>query len=171
MNKKYNKCVFLDRDGTIIVDKGYTVNKDEFEFIDNVPMALKEFKVRGYLLIVISNQSGIARGYFNVKQVAEFNDHINDKLYELAGVKIDAFYFCPHYEYGIIQPYNKKCHCRKPNPGLIYKAQEEYNINLDESYFFGDKLSDIGLSRYINFKGIYLVDSEKTIATFVNEIK
>lgn len=171
MNYFKNKCIFLDRDGTLIVDKGYQIDKDKLEFISLVPETLKKWKDKGYLLIVVTNQSGIARGYFSMEQVKEFNNALNNKLFEMVNIKIDDFYICPHFKNGIISPYNIECSCRKPHPELIYRAQRDYNIDLKQSYMFGDKDSDLKLGLITNLKGAFLVDTKHQLNTFANIIK
>lgn len=137
-----NKAIFLDRDGTIIKDKGYLADTSQIEFIDGIPRTLKALKEKGYLLIVISNQSGVARGYFSEDLVKEINSGINEMLKRDYGFFIDAFYYCPHHpDYG--NHLNKKdCDCRKPAPGLVIKAAGDFGIDIRRSVMIGDKPSD-----------------------------
>ncbi len=130
-----NKAIFLDRDGTLNKDGGYLFKPESLELIPGVVEALKIFKEQGFLLIVITNQSGIGRGYYTVEQAEEFNNALNLQL-KRDNVEITHFYICPHAP-------NENCECRKPSPYLIKQAIEKYNINPDESYMFGDKTSDI----------------------------
>ncbi len=137
-----NKAVFLDRDGTLIVDKDYLADVSQIEFIKGVPETLKKLKEKGYLLIIISNQSGVARGYYKEDVVGEIHRGINDRLREAYGFTLDAFYYCPHHPDFGDEVYRKKCDCRKPAPGMILKAAEEYDINISQSFMIGDKPSD-----------------------------
>ncbi len=130
-----NKAVFLDRDGTINVEKGYLYKTDEFEFISGAEEAIHIFNELNYLVIVVSNQSGIGRGYYSVKDVYNLHQYIN-RLLALSNSRIDGFYFCPH------EP-KDGCRCRKPQTLLFEKAQREHNIDMNYSYIVGDKLSDI----------------------------
>ena len=116
-----NKAVFLDRDGTINVDKNYVYKISDFEFIDGAIEGLKKLQDLGYLLIVISNQSGIGRGYYNKNEADILFRYMKDEL-EKNGVYLSEMYYCPHY--------NETCNCRKPELGLFYQAQNEFNIDL-----------------------------------------
>jgi D-glycero-D-manno-heptose 1,7-bisphosphate phosphatase len=130
-----NKAIFLDRDGTINVDVEYLHETDKLRFIDGVPQALAKLKKEGYLLIVISNQSGIGRGYFGHKDVEKLHKYMN-VLLERENAGIDAFYYCPHVE-------SDNCECRKPNVALFKRAIVEWGIDVKLSYMVGDKESDI----------------------------
>lgn len=136
------KTIFLDRDGTINIEKDYLHKIEELEFEKNAIKALQIFKKLGYILIVVTNQSGIARSYFSEEDLHKFNEEMNNILKENeAG--IDEFYFCPHHPEKGIGIYKKNCECRKPNNKLIEEAIEKYNIDRSQSYMVGDKFSDI----------------------------
>lgn len=136
------KAIFLDRDGTINIEKDYLHKIEELEFEKNAIKALQIFKKLGYILIVVTNQSGIARSYFSEEDLHKFNEEMNNILKENeAG--IDEFYFCPHHPEKGIGIYKKNCECRKPNNKLIEEAIEKYNIDRSQSYMVGDKFSDI----------------------------
>ncbi|MBZ4683916.1 MAG: D-glycero-D-manno-heptose 1,7-bisphosphate phosphatase [Fusobacteriaceae bacterium] len=137
------KCIFIDRDGTINVEKNYLHKIEDFEFIENSEKAIKIFKELGYLVIVITNQSGIARGYYNENDVKILHNHINEALKNNYNVEIDDFYYCPHHTKGNIKEYSIECKCRKPEPEMFIKAKEKYNIDFLNSYMVGDKLSDL----------------------------
>ncbi|MCL2406398.1 MAG: HAD family hydrolase [Defluviitaleaceae bacterium] len=170
--KLQNSAIFLDRDGTINIDTGYTWNVSDLMFIKNVPQALKKLKDAGFLLIVVTNQSGVARGYCTLSDVKQFNDALNCRLKTLENTSIDAFYICPHLPYplGTVLPYSIDCDCRKPKPGLIYKAGKDYNIDFLSSYLIGDKKSDIDIGLSIKFKRVFQVGSAFTIADLADEI-
>nr|WP_241633973.1 D-glycero-beta-D-manno-heptose 1,7-bisphosphate 7-phosphatase [Fusobacterium gastrosuis] len=136
------KAIFLDRDGTINVEKDYIYKEDDLEFEKNSIEALKKFKELGYILIVITNQSGIARKYFSEDDLHRFNKNMNDILKKNMA-EIDEFYFCPHHPTHGIGEYKKECNCRKPNNALIEEAIKKYNIDRSKSYMIGDKNSDI----------------------------
>ena len=131
------KAVFLDRDGTINVEKRYLYKPEDFEFIDGASEAIKQLNQLGYKVIVISNQSGIARGFYTITDVSKLHNHIDHEL-KKHGARIDAYYFCPHHP-----DYGPKCNCRKPETGLIEKAVQDFYIDLTESWMVGDKASDI----------------------------
>ena len=137
-----NKAVFLDRDGVINKDTGYVSHSDDFEFIDGVIEACREIKEKGYLLILITNQSGIARGYFSEDEFMTLTEWMDWSLAD-KGVDLDGIYFCPHHPVHGIGEYKQQCQCRKPQPGMILSAEAELNIDLSQSYLVGDKLSDL----------------------------
>ena len=129
------KAVFLDRDGTVNVDVDYLHEIDKLVFVDGTFEALALLRAHGYRLIVISNQSGIGRGYFAAQDVERLHRHMNGILRE-HGAQIDAFYYCPHVE-------QDQCACRKPQTGLIDRAAAEWNTDLSRSYMVGDKEDDV----------------------------
>ena len=136
-----NKAIFLDRDGTLNVEVDYLHEPDKLRLIAGVPEALNIFKDLGYKLIVISNQSGIGRGYFGQEDVDKVNSCMNEML-ESYNVQIDAFYYCPHIE-------SDNCNCRKPKTGLYERAVSDWNIDVAQSYMAGDKESDVLAARNI----------------------
>jgi len=162
---KMKKAIFLDRDGTINVEKDYIYKSEDLVFEEGSIEALKTFKNLGYILIVVSNQSGIARGYFTEEDLNIFNNNMNEIL-KKNGVEITEFYCCPHHPDGI-EEYKKVCECRKPNNKMIEDAIKKYNINREKSYMIGDKTSDIGAGLKSNLKtvlvktGYGLKDMEK----------
>ena len=159
------KAIFLDRDGTINVEKDYIYKSEDLVFEEGTIKALKTFKNLGYILIVVSNQSGIARGYFTEEDLNIFNNNMNEIL-KKNGVEITEFYCCPHHPDGIGE-YKKVCECRKPNNKMIEDAIKKYNIAREKSYMIGDKTSDIGAGLKSNLKtvlvktGYGLKDMEK----------
>lgn len=157
-----NKAVFLDRDGTLIIDKGYICKVEDVEFIKGVFAALKELSKCGYKLIVITNQSGIGRGYFSEKETNIINEYIRE-TFKKNDVHIDGFYFCPHYEGSRIKKYNLNCNCRKPKIGLILKAAREHNISVNKSYMIGDKEIDVIAGVNAGMKKCYKVDEEHNL--------
>ncbi|MED3778581.1 D-glycero-beta-D-manno-heptose 1,7-bisphosphate 7-phosphatase [Geobacillus stearothermophilus] len=132
-----NRALFLDRDGVINVEKEYLYKIEEFEFIDGVFETCRYFQDLGYLIIVITNQAGIARGFYNEEDFKIITDWML-KEFEKEGVKITKVYYCPHHP-----EFSGECECRKPKPGMILEAQKEFNIDLAKSILVGDKNSDI----------------------------
>lgn len=133
------RAAFLDRDGTINVEKGYLHKPCDWEWIPGSVEAIKGFNALGYLVIVVTNQPGIARGIYTHKEVDFLHQYV-DALLAAAGARIDAYYYCPHHpNYGEI----KKCKCRKPKPGLLLKAKMDFDIDMEHSFMIGDKCSDI----------------------------
>jgi D-glycero-D-manno-heptose 1,7-bisphosphate phosphatase len=153
------KAVFLDRDGTIIVDTGYVVGKDRVNFLPGSAAAIKRLNDSGFKVIVVSNQAGVARGYFDEAAVEETNEYIRDVLAR-QGARIDAFFYCPHHVEGIIEAYRRDCYYRKPNPGMIERAGRDFGIDLTESFVIGDQISDIEAGRKAYCRTILLSDEK-----------
>ena len=136
------RAVFLDRDGTINVDHGYVFRAGEFEFIPGAPEAIRRLKDAGYLVIVVTNQAGIARGLYGETEVQELHLYLDREL-EWYGTAIDAYYYCPHHPAIGPEPYRRECACRKPLPGMLLQAAADFPLDLGGSFLVGDKLSDI----------------------------
>lgn len=133
--KKKQKAIFLDRDGVINRNFGYVHKIEDFEFLPGVLEALKDLAETDYKILVITNQSGIGRGYYEEKQMHSLNDYMVEKI-EKAGGRIDKIYFCPH------RP-DEECDCRKPNTAMIEKAEKDFELNLKECFLVGDKETDV----------------------------
>ena len=136
-----NKAIFLDRDGTINIDHGYVHQIDDFEFIEGSINALKKLKEMGYLLVLVTNQSGIARGYFTEAQFLQLTEWMDWSLAE-QGVDFDGIYYCPHHPDGKGE-FKEDCSCRKPKPGMLLDAMKALNIDPQQSIMVGDKIEDI----------------------------
>lgn len=130
-----NRAVFLDRDGTVNVDKNYLHKPEDFEFEKGVTETLKYLFSKNYKLIIITNQSGIARGYYTVDDMNKLHEHMKI-LAKNSGFEFAGFYFCPHMP-------DAGCDCRKPGTALIEKAAHDHSIDLEHSYMVGDKESDM----------------------------
>ncbi|MDH3891487.1 MAG: D-glycero-beta-D-manno-heptose 1,7-bisphosphate 7-phosphatase [candidate division Zixibacteria bacterium] len=138
------RACFVDRDGTVITDKHFLSDPDQIEFIDSSVQALKEVQGLGFKVVIISNQSGVARGLFDVVDVERMNARLVQMLAE-QGVKVDAVYYCPHLADGKVDEYAISCNCRKPAPGMLEEAASQLGIDLRRSYAVGDKLDDLFL--------------------------
>ena len=136
------KAVFLDRDGTINVEVQYLSKVEDFQFIPGVPWALKRLKDAGFLLVVVTNQSGIGRGLYDEAALESIHDHMHADLANF-GAAIDACYFCPHHPEHATGDYLKECGCRKPLPGMLQQAAQDLDIDLAASFMIGDKLADV----------------------------
>lgn len=133
---------FLDRDGVLNVDREYVHRADQLEWIAGVPEAIRLLNDSGYLVIVVTNQSGVARGYYDETAVVELHRHMRDHL-GARGARIDAFYYCPHHPDGKISPYAMRCDCRKPGTGMFEQAARDWPIDRARSFMIGDKDIDI----------------------------
>lgn len=147
------KFVLLDRDNTLNYDPGYLHEPRKVKLKENTIEGLKLLKQKRFKFIVISNQSGINRGYFDKKDVIKVNKKINDLLKQ-HNLNIEKFYFCPHTP-------NQNCSCRKPKIGLFKIAEKEFDISTNKSYMIGDKKSDILFGKKINLKTV-LIDTNKS---------
>ncbi len=150
-NPEAKPAFFLDRDGVINIDHGYVYQTEKLEFLENLGKVLKELSSK-YLLIVVTNQSGIARKYFSIDDVFKFHDYLNQKLKSEYNVIIDAFYICPDHP-----KFSKNCECRKPETGLLEEAVKDFNIDLENSIMIGDKESDIECANNFGIKSIQLL--------------
>lgn len=169
----WRKALFIDRDGTIIADKHFLSDEEKIEFLPGAGEALREAQRAGFALVVLSNQSGVARGYFDIDTVERVNERFLSLLtmerfddessfdsqifldfYKLlrvttSRVEVDGLYYCPHYENGTNPLYAIPCRCRKPAPGMAEEAAEQIGIDLRRSYVIGDKLDDVNLARVL----------------------
>jgi D-glycero-D-manno-heptose 1,7-bisphosphate phosphatase len=137
-----NKAVFLDRDGTINIEKNYLIDPLEFEFVPGVPHALKRLQDAGYLLVIVSNQAGVARGLFDLDDVDLLHRHMC-RLLAHYGVRINSIKVCPHHPTAGQGEYLLDCNCRKGQPGMLLQAADELQIDLSRSFMVGDKLTDV----------------------------
>lgn len=165
-----NKAVFLDRDGVINVDYGYVSSVAQFDFIDGVFAACRYLQQQGYLLIIVTNQSGIARGYYTEQQFRTLTNWMNAQ-FAAEGVTITDVFFCPHHPLQATAAYQRQCSCRKPAAGMLLQAIEKYQIDPKESLMLGDKASDMqaaalaGVGRKVLLlSGQSLAEQEKTCA-------
>ena len=158
-------AVFLDRDGVINVDYGYVSTWEQFEFLPGVPDALRKLQDAGYLLIIVSNQSGIGRGYFGEADVKSLNQAIAQHLAATVGVTLSGFYHCPHHPTEAEGEFRRQCDCRKPAPGMIRQAVLDHGINLKTSVLVGDKDSDMAAGRAAGVSRLFKVASSSQSAT------
>ncbi len=140
--ERKKRAVFLDRDGTISVEKGYVHRIEDFEFIPGAPQAIGLLRDAGFLVIVVTNQSGVARGYYTLEAVHQLHGHMDSELARY-GTSVDAYCICPHHPLGDVDGYAKTCECRKPLPGMLMEAARKFSIDLASSYMVGDKLTDV----------------------------
>lgn len=136
------KAVFFDRDGTINEEVGYIRDINNLKLINGAAGSIQKLKNAGYLAILITNQSGPARGYYSEEWVNQLNLRVQELLKE-NGTFLDGVYYCPHLPDGSVPEYSIECDCRKPNTGLFLKAVEDFGIDLKSSYMIGDKATDV----------------------------
>lgn len=146
-------AVFLDRDGTINEQMGYINHLSRFFLLPGASQAVRLLNQSEYLAIVVSNQSGVARGYFPIELVHEVHEYMKRLLGE-QDAHVDGVFFCPHYSSGIVPEYSIACDCRKPATGLLEKACKRFDIEMGRSYVVGDRYSDIELAHRAHLKGV-----------------
>ncbi|WP_298036982.1 D-glycero-beta-D-manno-heptose 1,7-bisphosphate 7-phosphatase [uncultured Desulfuromonas sp.] len=142
MKKSRRPAVFLDRDGTINVEKSYLHRVEDFEFIPAAAAAIRRLNEAGFLVIVVTNQSGVARGYYGLDDVDALHRHLQGELGKV-GAFIDAFYVCPHHPSEGVGAFGIDCSCRKGRPGMLLRAAEDHHIDLARSFMVGDKAADV----------------------------
>jgi len=169
MSKQKNKAVFIDKDGTLIPDIPYNVNADLITIEPETIEGLLAVKEQGFLIIVISNQPGIAKGYFQEKDLEKVKNKIQTLL-EQYQITIDEFYYCPHYPGAVVSDYDVECNCRKPMPGLILKAARHFNIDTGQSWMIGDILNDVEAGKRAGCRTI-LIDNGNETEWIINPLR
>jgi len=147
------KALFLDRDGVINIEKDYLHKIEDFEFIDGIIELCHYYMHHNYLIVVVTNQSGIARGYYSEEDFNELTAWMIGSFYE-RGVEITHVYHCPHHP-----DISGECSCRKPKPGMLFNAKKDYNIDLENSVLVGDKERDIEAGLASGLTNTYLFDA------------
>ena len=150
-------AVFFDRDGVLNKDVNYLYKIEDFCWIAGAKEAIKYYNTKEYYVFVVTNQSGVARGYYNEDDVKKLHDWMQTEL-AMMGAHIDDFFHCPHHVEGVVDKYKRDCECRKPAPGLIFQAFKKWSVDKNKSFLIGDKLSDLEAANAAGIKG-YLFDS------------
>ncbi|MGN6398250.1 MAG: D-glycero-alpha-D-manno-heptose-1,7-bisphosphate 7-phosphatase [Mucilaginibacter sp.] len=156
------KAVFLDKDGTLIIDVPYNVSPDKIIFSDNCFEGLRQLQNSGYLLIVITNQSGVARGMFTEDALVPVQQKIEDVLKQ-NHIRLDGFYYCPHHPEGTIPQFAIDCDCRKPMPGLLKRAAADMDVSLKDSWMIGDILNDVEAGNSAGCRSILIDNGNETV--------
>jgi D-glycero-D-manno-heptose 1,7-bisphosphate phosphatase len=143
----------MDRDGVLVEDRDYAFRPSDVHLLPGVAESLKLASQQGYALIVITNQSGVARGKFALADVFTFHDELNRQIVAQGAPPIEAFYICPHLPEGSVPVYSRVCHCRKPAPGLVLQAASDLDLDLARSWFVGDKAADIACAEAAGVRG------------------
>lgn len=147
------KIIFLDRDGTINKEINYLYKQADLEILPGVPEAIKMLRESGYRIVVVTNQAGVARGYYQEADVEHLHQYLNQQLAK-AGAKIDHFFYCPHHPEHGIGDYKIDCPCRKPAAGMLKRAEKYYFVDKANSFIIGDKLLDIRAGNRYGVRGI-----------------
>jgi D-glycero-D-manno-heptose 1,7-bisphosphate phosphatase len=146
-------AAFLDRDGTIVEDVGYLDRTERLALYPWTADALRLLARAGFALIVVTNQSGVARGLFPESRVRDVHSALDRRLAR-GGARLDAYYYCPHYPDGTDAAYRRECECRKPRPGMILQAAREHDLDLSRSFVVGDKWTDVALAAQVGARGV-----------------
>ncbi len=155
-----NKALFLDRDGVINIDYGHVYQIKDFHFIDGIFDLCLKAQQSGYLIIVITNQAGIAKSYYKEEDFLKLTKWIEDKFLK-RNIKISKTYYCPHHTEAVIEKYRKDSFDRKPNPGMLLKAIKEFDIDPSQSIMIGDKESDIKAAKLAKISKRILFNHKK----------
>lgn len=160
--KMNGRAVFLDKDGTLIHDVPYNVDPALIRFLPGTAEGLRALHTAGFQLIVVSNQSGVAHGYFPEEALAAVEARLRD-LFAAVGVPLAGFYYCPHHPDGSVPEYAVSCVCRKPFPGMILRAAREHDIDRTQSWFIGDILHDIEAGHRAGCRAILIANGNETV--------
>ena len=155
------KAAFLDRDGVINVDYAYVHRRENFHFSPGALEGAAELVRKGYQPVIVTNQSGIGRGKYSIEDFRELSFWLAG-VFERHNAPLSAVYFCPHHPTHAFAPYLKDCDCRKPNPGMLFQAAQDLNIDLTQSVLIGDKPSDIQAAKAAGLSEAVLVQSDGT---------
>ena len=161
MIRKKNKAIFLDKDGTLLEDVPYNVNPALIKLQYGALEGLRSLKKKGFLMFIISNQSGVALGYFALEDVWNADEAVRQKLAD-QNISLDGSYYCPHHPHGNVPEFTKICNCRKPEPGMLLQAAEEHQVDLSASWMIGDILNDVEAGNRAGCKTILIENGNET---------
>lgn len=162
-------AVFFDRDGVLNFDSGYVHKKEDFKWVSGAPEIIKWLNDNDFFVFVVTNQAGVARGYYKEEDIHELHVFMSEELRTI-GAHIDAFYYCPHHKDGKVEKYRIECKCRKPEPGMISRAIREWPISIQRSFMVGDKESDVKAAHAAGISG-YLFHGSNIYEFVKNRIK
>jgi D-glycero-D-manno-heptose 1,7-bisphosphate phosphatase len=167
INLRQRPAAFLDRDGVLNVDHGYAYRPDQLEWIAGAPQAVRLLNEAGYIVIVVTNQSGVARGFYDEAAVHQLHAHMQEVL-KAQGAHIDAFYYCPHHPEGTVKEFAVNCKCRKPDTGMLDQAAREWPIDLGRSILIGDRDNDMAAAAAFNIRGIKFDSASDSLSELVS---
>jgi D-glycero-D-manno-heptose 1,7-bisphosphate phosphatase len=168
---KRKKALFLDRDGVVNVEKHYVYKTEDFEFMDGIFPLTKTAQDHGYLIVIVTNQSGIGRGYYTEDEFHNLTDWMTDQFLA-EGITVEKVYHCPYHPTAGVGEYRQDHACRKPKPGMLLQAERELGLALDESIFIGDKASDMeagkraGIGELVHFDMTNSAGSDEAVVSF-----
>ena len=151
--RRTRPAVFLDRDGVLNLDAGYTHRPGQLEWVETAPAAVRMLNEAGFYVLVVTNQAGVARGYYDEAAVRSFHAQMQDDLLR-EGAHVDGFYHCPHHPDGTVEGFAIRCDCRKPEPGLLRQAASDWPIDASQSFLVGDKDSDLAAAAAFGVRGV-----------------
>jgi D,D-heptose 1,7-bisphosphate phosphatase len=158
----YTKAVFLDKDGTLVENVPYNADPEKIRLLDSVLEGLRLLHEEGYKLIIVSNQAGVAHGHFPESALEAIGQRIS-QLFRAAKIPLSGFYYCPHHPDGMIPNYALTCFCRKPSPGLLFRAAREHQLSLTDSWMIGDILDDVEAGRRADCRAILVNNGNETV--------
>ncbi len=151
-------AVFLDRDGVLNIDHGYVHSPEEFEWVPGAREAIKRMNAHGYHVFVVTNQAGIAHGYYEEEAVQKLHAWMTREL-KAVGARVDEYFYCPHHPDAVLEMFRVECSCRKPRAGMLHQALERWSVDLERSFLIGDKTSDLQAADEVSVPG-YLFDGD-----------
>ena len=174
-SKRKRRAVFLDRDGTVNFDTGHLYRIEDFEFLPDADKAIARFKKKGYLVIIVTNQAGIAKNLYTADDVDRLHGHIDSLLMREHSVVADGYYYCPHHPQAVLEEYRRECSCRKPEAGLILKAVSVFanigaEIDLEKSVAVGNRRSDLLAGINAGIKNTVLIGSDEPDAAEIASV-
>lgn len=160
---------FFDRDGVLNVDKDYVHRIDQLDWIAGVPDAIKLLNDAGYRVVVVTNQSGVARGFYDENAINLLHAHMRDTL-AAQGARIDAFYHCPHHPEGTVPAFTMRCDCRKPGKGMLEQAARDHAVDRARSFMIGDKDIDVGAATAFGIRGARFDSAKDSLPDLVRKM-
>ena len=153
-------AVFVDRDGTLIREVDFLISLDQMEVLPRVPKSIQLLRRNGFKVVVVTNQSAVARGFLREKDLQQIHHELEDRLAK-SGTFLDEIYYCPHHPTEGLDAYRRSCDCRKPNVGMALRAATELNLDLQLSYVVGDRSGDMGLAAGIGARGVLIHSGQR----------